>query len=656
MFSHFDQNNNGLLEAVELDEIAKNDNLDKLSRKCKLSDMLKFDDADHDGHLNINEFYDAYSKLYSVSVISLDKALEINQVTTHVGDNVEIKCDITGTPAPPIVWRRNDIDLSTIPQDDIKVFIDGSLYLTNIQVIHAGNFTCHAQRNKDVVQTHILKVHTVPKVKVLPKLQYRAPSEMASMMCHVVGEPTPTVKWLKNDDKLKMASHKYTIIGNGTSLTVGKITYSDTGAYSCVADNAAGSASDISSIVVEDEPQPTVLAEERRFFVFHDWGVSVYDGEDCRLYHQIQSTDIIPGTQEYVCGDRGVNCSWGQAINVADRYVYVSQPRLHRVLIISKIQMVVVDVVSTDKYPVGLSYVSYNDQVWVICWRNFENKGSKTIEVIRNASQKRKHHSVHPQPIDGHFDLVNDLFVPPMQDLGHRFRHAYVVHKNQRGMFKIDMAAMKYTKSVDLTPYNCVPKNLVYSSLRGYVIIQCEEPVTKRPSGQLLVDYMTDSVLAHKLDLFGKPFISPDSRYVVTLETNNSSFVITCQEVTEAGLRFKFDVKTTLDISDITFFPSLTTHSYDIYASSTNKVDVLFIDLSNGKVEMITEVGQPLNPSLTEWENPNRPIDAGATFFGTYMVTPAGNALFVLNGRTRTVNCEIGNIIHPRLVVWLKVP
>jgi hypothetical protein len=44
----------------------------------------------------------------------------------------------------------------------------------------------------------------------------------------------------------------------------------------------------------------TVVAapnEERRFFSFHDWGVSVYEPIACRLYHQIQATDIIPGTQ-----------------------------------------------------------------------------------------------------------------------------------------------------------------------------------------------------------------------------------------------------------------------------------------------------------------------------------------------------------------------
>lgn len=60
-----------------------------------------------------------------VSVVSLDKALEVNDVTARVGDNVEIKCDVTGTPPPPIVWRRNDMDLSALNEEDIKVIKDG---------------------------------------------------------------------------------------------------------------------------------------------------------------------------------------------------------------------------------------------------------------------------------------------------------------------------------------------------------------------------------------------------------------------------------------------------------------------------------------------------------------------------------------------------
>ena len=69
----------------------------------------------------------------------------------------------------------------------------------------------------------------------------------------------------------------------------------------------------------------------------------------------------------------------------------------------------------TDRYPVDISYVQHLDQVWIVNWRDEEDHGVKTIQVIREASQKKKHHTVHPEPIDGHFDLVSSLFIPPMQ-------------------------------------------------------------------------------------------------------------------------------------------------------------------------------------------------------------------------------------------------
>lgn len=55
------------------------------------------------------------------------------------------------------------------------------------------------------------------------------------------------------------------------------------------------------------------------------------------------------------------------------------------------------------------------------------------------------------------------------------------------------------------------------------------------------------------------------------------------QYFSESGLKFLFDVKTTLNISDMTFYPSQTTHGYDLYASSVDKEDILFLNLVTGK-------------------------------------------------------------------------
>ncbi|KAL1123314.1 hypothetical protein AAG570_002400 [Ranatra chinensis] len=655
MFTDYDLNGDDHLNKAELQKISDQEHLNTLSEGCSLSDMLTYDDSDKDSLLSVNEFYAAFSKLYSISVVSLDKALEVNRLSVRVGDNVEIKCDVVGTPPPPLVWRRNGADLALLADDDVRVFADGSLYLTRIRLMHAGNYTCHAQRNTDIMQTHVLTVHTIPEVKVTPRIQSRRPGEEASMFCHVIGEPFPKVEWLKNDEPLKLsAENKYVLIGNGTELRLHNIAYADTGAYMCQATNIGGITRDISSLIVQEEPTPTAPNEERRFFSFHDWGVSVYEPNACRLYHQIQSTDIIPGTQEYVCGDKGVNCSWGQAINVANRYVYVTQPTKDRVLVISKIQMVVVDVVVTDKRPVALHYVPHLDQVWVLNWRSRSDQGIKTIQVIRDASQKRKHHTVHPEPIDGQFDLVRDLFMPPVQDMSRSFKYGYVSHTNQRGLYKLDLANMRYVKSIDLTPYNCVPRAMQFSALYGIVILECEEAVTGRSTGQLVLDALTDTVIGQKPELQGRPYVSPNSRHVVTIDRSNLGVTLVVQQITDTGLKFMFDVKTTLNISDVTFYPSQTTHGYDLYASSVDKEDILFLNLLTGKVEMITGVGKAMESSLAQWGNPNRVIEASGVF-GHFMVTPANEALFVVNGESRTVNCEIGGLVHPRAVVWVTM-
>lgn len=102
--------------------------------------------------------------------------------------------------------------------------------------------------------------------------------------------------------------------------------------------------------------------------MFHEYGIAVYEPSACRLHHQIHSTDVIPGTTEFVCGDKGVPCSWGRSINVGNSYIYVTQPLRDRILVISTVQIVVVDAITTDKFPVNLFYVPHLDHVWVINW------------------------------------------------------------------------------------------------------------------------------------------------------------------------------------------------------------------------------------------------------------------------------------------------
>lgn len=46
-------------------QITKQDKLNDMSAVCVMSDMIRFEDMDKDGRLGLNEFYAAFSKLYS---------------------------------------------------------------------------------------------------------------------------------------------------------------------------------------------------------------------------------------------------------------------------------------------------------------------------------------------------------------------------------------------------------------------------------------------------------------------------------------------------------------------------------------------------------------------------------------------------------------
>lgn len=55
------------------------------------------------------------------------------------------------------------------------------------------------------------------------------------------------------------------------------------------------------------------------------------------------------------------------------------------------------------------------------------------------------------------------------QELSHySFKYGYVTHTNQRGLYKLDLVNLRYTRSVDLTPYNCVPEQVQFSALCKY--------------------------------------------------------------------------------------------------------------------------------------------------------------------------------------------
>ncbi|KAM3831090.1 follistatin-related protein 5 [Vipera latastei] len=653
MFKYYDSDNNGLIDSNELTQVIKQDELGKDMSDCSLFDLLKYDDYNGDKHLGLEEFYRAFQ----VIQLNLPEDQKVSITAAIVGQSAVLSCAIQGTLRPPIIWKRNNVALKSLDLEDINDFgDDGSLYITKITTTHMGNYSCYADGYDKIYQTHILQVNVPPVIRVFPESQAREPGVTASLRCHAEGIPNPVLGWLKNGiDITPKLSKQLTLQANGSEVHISNVRYEDTGAYTCIAKNEAGVDEDISSLFVEDSARKTRLGIGNMFYVFYEDGIKVIQPVECEFQRHIKPNEKLLGFQDEVCpktdGDEVQRCVWASAANVKDKFIYVTQPTLDRVLIVDVQSQKVVQAVSTDPVPVKLHYDKSHDQVWVLSWGSFD-KDSPTLQVITQASGSISHHTIHTQPVGKQFDRVDDFFIPSATLLITHIRFGFILHKDEPVLQKIDLETMSYIKTINLKDYNCVPKTLAYTHIGGYYFVNCKPDTTGAIPPQIIVDSVTDSIIGYNGDVTGSPYISPDGHYIVSIDDVKGLMKV--QTITLRGeIQDAFDIHTNLHISDVAFQPSFTeVHQYNVFGSSSTQTDVLFVELFSGKVKMVKNLKEPLKPDEWPWNNKNRLIE-GSGLFGQYLMTPSKESLFILDGRLNKLNCEITEVERGNTVIWV---
>ncbi|XP_012887288.1 PREDICTED: follistatin-related protein 5 isoform X3 [Dipodomys ordii] len=662
MFKYFDADSNGFIDSNELTQMIKQEEIGKDLSECTLYDLLKYDDFNTDKHLALEEFYRAFQVIQLI--LPEDQRLSITATT--VGQSAVLSCAIQGALRPPIIWKRNNIILNNLDLEDINDFgDDGSLYITKVTTTHMGNYTCYADGYEHIYQTHIFQVNVPPVIRVYPESQTREPGVTASLRCHAEGIPNPQLGWLKNGiDITPKLSKQLTVQANGSEVHISNVRYEDTGAYTCIAKNEAGVDEDISSLFVEDSARKTLanilwreegLGIGNMFYVFYEDGIKVIQPVECEFQRHIKPSEKLLGFQDEVCpkleNDEVPRCVWASAVNIKDKFIYVAQPTLDRVLIVDVQSQKVVQAVSTDPVPVKLHYDKSHDQVWVLSWGTME-KTSPTLQVITLASENVPHHTIHTQPVGKQFDRVDDFFIPTTSLIITHIRFGFILHKDEATLQKIDLETMSYIKTIDLKAYTCVPQSLAYTHLGGLYFIGCKPFSSGVSSRQLVVDGVTDSVIGFNNDVTGTPYVSPDGHYLVSV--SNTEGLVWVQYITIRGeVQEAFAIHTNLHISDIAFQPSFTeAHQYNVYCSSSYQTDALFAELSSGKVKMIKSLKEPLKAEEWPWSWKNRQIQ-GSGLFGQYLMTPSKDSLFILDGRLNKLNCEITDVEKGNTVVWV---
>lgn len=193
---------------------------------------------------------------------------------------------------------------------------------------------------------------------------------------------------------------------------------------------------------------------------------------------------------------------------------------------------------------------------------------------------------------------------------------------------------------------------MAYTHLGGYFFVQCRRNRLVAASPQLIIDSVTDAVIGPNSDVSGTPYISPDGRYLVSADEDSGR--IRVQALTVQGeIKLIYDLQTNIHVSDLTFQPSFTEgNQYYIYATSHLQTDVLFVELSTGKMNVLKNLKDPITSKDWPWSNYNR-IMKDSGLFGQYLITPAKDSLFVINGRQNTLRCEVSGIRRGNTVVWV---
>ncbi|CAI5454961.1 unnamed protein product [Caenorhabditis angaria] len=185
---------------------------------------------------------------------------DVYQTVNAVANNtVEINCDYSGTPAPKITWFLDGKALHDSDNYELRKN-DGQLVLHNITPSQKGRYTCRADNKVGKVeQDTYIEVSVPPKVFMSSEEMKVVAGRQATIRCEVLGEPEPSVEWLKNGEPFKSDLLQYST--RLSYLHLREADVKDSGRYTCIASNSAGE--DRTSTQVQVLIPPVIADEER---------------------------------------------------------------------------------------------------------------------------------------------------------------------------------------------------------------------------------------------------------------------------------------------------------------------------------------------------------------------------------------------------------
>ncbi|XP_058152098.1 neural cell adhesion molecule 2 isoform X1 [Dasypus novemcinctus] len=160
------------------------------------------------------------------------------------GEDAEVVCRVSSSPAPVVSWLYHNEEVSTISDNRFAMLANNNLQILNINKSDEGIYRCEGrvEARGEIDFRDIVVIVNVPPAITMPQKSFNATAERGeeiTLSCRAAGSPEPTINWYRNG-KLIEESEKYILKGSNTELTVRNIINSDGGPYVCKATNKAG--------------------------------------------------------------------------------------------------------------------------------------------------------------------------------------------------------------------------------------------------------------------------------------------------------------------------------------------------------------------------------------------------------------------------------
>ncbi|XP_068036712.1 roundabout homolog 2 isoform X18 [Anomalospiza imberbis] len=201
-----------------------------------------------------NYLGEAVSRNASLEVALLRDDFRQNptDVVVAAGEPAILECQPPrGHPEPTIYWKKDKVRI-----DDREERISirgGKLMISNTRKSDAGMYTCVGtnmvgERDSDPAE---LTVFERPTFLRRPINQVVLEEEAVDFRCQVQGDPTPTVRWKKDDADLPRGRYD---IKDDYTLRIKKAMSMDEGTYTCIAENRVGKVEASATLTVRARP------------------------------------------------------------------------------------------------------------------------------------------------------------------------------------------------------------------------------------------------------------------------------------------------------------------------------------------------------------------------------------------------------------------